>query len=58
MRVILLFLIVALSFGQEKSLPLVKLKDLKNQTQSLENIVDGKITLINRKKAANTKEVQ
>ena len=47
MRVILLFLIVALSFRQEKSLPLVKLKDLKNQTQSLENIVDGKITLIN-----------
>lgn len=47
MRLLSLLLIVALSFGQEKSLPQVKLKDMKNKIQSLDKIVDGKITLIN-----------
>ena len=46
-RVLSLLLIVALSYGQEKSLPQAKLKDLQNKSQSLEKIVDGKITLIN-----------
>jgi len=47
MRLIPLLLIVALSFGQEKSLPQVKLKDLKNKTQNLETLTKDKLTLIN-----------
>ncbi len=46
-RLLPLLLIVAISFGQEKNLPQVKLKDMKNKTQNLDKIVDGKITLIN-----------
>ena len=40
-------LIVAVSFGQEKSLPQIKLKDMKNKTQSLNKLVEGQVTLIN-----------
>lgn len=47
MRILPLMLIVALAFGQEKSLPQVKLKDMKNKTQSLDVLVQDKITLIN-----------
>jgi len=47
MRVFPLLLIVALSYGQEKNLPQVKLKDMKNKTQSLDKLVNDKITLIN-----------
>jgi len=47
MRILPLFLIAALSFGQEKNLPLVNLKDMKNKTQSLSKLVKGKVTLIN-----------
>jgi len=47
MRILPLFLIAALSFGQEKNLPQVNLKDMKNKTQSLSKLVKGKVTLIN-----------
>ncbi len=47
MRILPLLLIVALSFGQEKNLPQVNLKDMKNKTQSLDKLVKGKVTLIN-----------
>ncbi len=47
MRILPLLLIVTLVFGQEKNVPQVKLKDLKNKTQSLEKVLDGKLTLIN-----------
>ena len=47
MRILPLLLIVALSFGQEKSIPQVKLKDMKNKTQSLDKLVKDKVTLIN-----------
>ncbi len=47
MRILPILLIVVLSFGQEKSLPQVKLKDLKNKTHNLDKLVDGKLTLIN-----------
>lgn len=47
MKIIPLLLMVSLSFGQDKQLPQVKLKDLKNKTHSLDKIVDGKLTLIN-----------
>ena len=47
MRLLPLLLIVTLTFGQEKSLPQVKLKDLKNKSQNLDQLVEGKITLIN-----------
>ena len=46
-RVLPLLIIAALSFGQEKSLPQVKLKDLKNKTQNMDKVLDGKLTLIN-----------
>ncbi|MEA3288431.1 MAG: TlpA disulfide reductase family protein [Candidatus Marinimicrobia bacterium] len=47
MRILPLLLIVTLGFGQEKSLPQVKLKDLKNKTQNMDKVLDGKLTLIN-----------
>ncbi len=47
MRLLPLLLIVAISFGQEKNLPQVNLKDLKNKTQSLNQLVEGQVTLIN-----------
>ena len=47
MRLLGLLLVVALSYGQEHKLPQVKLKDLSNQTQSLDAMVAGKVTLIN-----------
>ncbi|NQT62990.1 MAG: TlpA family protein disulfide reductase [Candidatus Marinimicrobia bacterium] len=47
MRLLPLLLIVALSFGQEKNLPKVNLKDMKNKTHSLNKLVDGQVTLIN-----------
>ena len=47
MRILPLLLIVAISFGQEKNLPQVNLKDMKNKTQSLDKLVKGKVTLIN-----------
>lgn len=46
-RILPLLLIVALSFGQEKNLPKVNLKDMKNKTKNLNELVDGKVTLIN-----------
>ncbi|MCF6239552.1 MAG: TlpA family protein disulfide reductase [Candidatus Marinimicrobia bacterium] len=46
-RILPILLIVVFAFGQEKSLPQVKLKDLKNKTHSLEKILDGKLTLLN-----------
>ena len=46
-RILPLLLIVALSFGQEKNLPQVNLKDMKNKTHSLDKLVKGKVTLIN-----------
>ncbi len=46
-RLFAVLLLVSISFGQEKNLPQVNLKDLKNRTQSLERIVEGKLTLIN-----------
>ncbi len=46
-RIIGLLLIVSLSIGQQKQLPQVKLKDMKNKTHSLDKIVDGKYSLIN-----------
>jgi len=46
-RILPLLLIVVFSFGQEKSLPQVNLKDMKNKTQSLEKLTEGRITLIN-----------
>ncbi|NQV30383.1 MAG: TlpA family protein disulfide reductase [Candidatus Marinimicrobia bacterium] len=46
-RIIAILLFVTIVFGQEKNLPQVNLKDLKNKTQSLGEIVEGKITLIN-----------
>ena len=47
MRILPILFLVALTFGQEKNLPQIKLKDLKNKTQSLDKILDGKLTLIN-----------
>ncbi|NQV14758.1 TlpA family protein disulfide reductase [bacterium] len=47
MRHLLLLLIIALSFGQEKNLPQVNLKDLKNKTQNTNSLIEGKLTLIN-----------
>jgi cytochrome c biogenesis protein CcmG/thiol:disulfide interchange protein DsbE len=46
-RLLPLLLIISLGFGQERNLPQVKLKDLKNQSQNLETITAGKISLIN-----------
>jgi len=46
-RTLSLVLLVSLSFAQQKSLQQVKLKDLTNKTQSLDQLVAGKITLIN-----------
>ncbi len=46
-RILPLLLIVVFSFGQEKSLPQVNLKNMKNKTQSLEKLTEGRITLIN-----------
>jgi len=46
-RILPLLMIVALSFGQEKNLPQVNLKDMKNKTQSLDKLIKGKITLVN-----------
>jgi peroxiredoxin len=46
-RILTVLLLVAIAFGQEKNLPQVNLKDLKNKTLSLEKIVEGKLTLIN-----------
>ena len=47
MRLLPILLIVAISFGQEKNLPQVNLKDMKNKTQSLNQLVEGQVTLIN-----------
>jgi len=47
MRLLPLLLIVTLSFGQEKNLPKVNLKDMKNKTHSLNKLVEGQVTLIN-----------
>ena len=47
MRILPLLLIVAISFGQEKNLPQVNLKDMKNKTHSLNELIDGQVTLIN-----------
>lgn len=47
MRLLPLLLIISLAFGQERSLPQVKLKDLKNKTQNLAAITEGKLSLIN-----------
>ncbi len=46
-RVLPILLIVAMSFGQEKNLPQVNLKDMKNKTHSLSKLVKDQITLIN-----------
>lgn len=46
-RILPLLLIVVFSFGQEKSLPQVNLKNMKNKTQSLDKLTEGHITLIN-----------
>ncbi len=46
-RLIPLLMIVVLSFGQDKNLPQVNLKDMKNKTLSLEKLVEGQVTLIN-----------
>ena len=46
-RLLPILLIVALSFAQEKNLPQVNLKNMKNKTQSLGKLVKGKVTLIN-----------
>ncbi len=46
-RILTVLLLVAIASGQEKNLPQVNLKDLKNKTLSLEKIVEGKLTLIN-----------
>ncbi|NQV43227.1 MAG: TlpA family protein disulfide reductase [Candidatus Marinimicrobia bacterium] len=47
MRLLPLLLIVAITLGQDKNLPQVNLKDMKNKTQSLNQLVDGQVTLIN-----------
>ncbi|MBC8191906.1 MAG: TlpA family protein disulfide reductase [Candidatus Marinimicrobia bacterium] len=47
MRLLPLLLIVAISYGQEKNLPQVNLKDMKNKTHSLNELVEGQVTLIN-----------
>ncbi|MBC8377399.1 MAG: TlpA family protein disulfide reductase [FCB group bacterium] len=47
MRLLPLLLIVAISFGQEKNLPQVNLKDMKNKTHSLNKLVEDQVTLIN-----------
>jgi len=47
MRLLPLLLIVAISHGQEKNLPQVNLKDMKNKTHSLNEMVEGQVTLIN-----------
>jgi len=46
-RMFSLLLLISLSFGQQKNLPHVNLKDMKNKTQNLEKLVNGKVTLIN-----------
>ncbi|MCF7825048.1 MAG: TlpA family protein disulfide reductase [Candidatus Marinimicrobia bacterium] len=46
-RLLPVLLIVALVFGQEKNLPQANLKDMKNKTQSLDELVKGQVTLIN-----------
>jgi len=46
-KILPILLIVMFANGQDKTLPQVKLKDLKNKTQSLDKIVAGKVTLIN-----------
>ena len=46
-KVLSLLLIIVFAFGQEKHLPQVKLKDLKNKSQSLDMLVEGNLTLIN-----------
>jgi cytochrome c biogenesis protein CcmG/thiol:disulfide interchange protein DsbE len=47
MRLLPFLLILSISFGQEKTLPQVNLKDMKNKTQSLNEMIEGQITLIN-----------
>ena len=47
MRLLPLLLIVAISYGQEKNLPQVNLKDMKNKTHNLNELVEGQVTLIN-----------
>jgi len=47
MRLIPVLLLAVLSFAQEKNLPQMKLKDMKNKTQSLQSMVENKVTLIN-----------
>jgi len=39
--------LVSMSFGQEKALPHLKLRDMQNQIHDLDKLVEGKITLIN-----------
>lgn len=47
MRLLPLLLVALITFGQEKTLPQVKLKDLKNKVLNTNDLVAGKITLIN-----------
>ncbi len=47
MRLLSLLFIVAVSFGQEKNLPQVHLKDMKNKTQNLNKLVKDHVSLIN-----------
>jgi len=46
-RLLPLLLLAVLSFGQQKTLPQVKLKDLKHKSLSTTQALDGKLTLIN-----------
>ena len=46
-RILTLMLLAVLTFGQDKNVPQVKLRDMRNQTRSITVLMEGKITLLN-----------